>query len=156
MAAGQGGNETGSGNGGGGNRPASRISPRDRLNLAQTPEGSLALLTGSLIGPVRTIVDGGAITSLLTGGLLLIIFDLVHRAPLGEYITANAVGGALLLTGGLLAWAGHRSNARERLAALEANKALRLAGLTLAEKPLPGTDGQAAASQTPGPVRPVF
>lgn len=112
----------------------------ERLTLAQTPEGSLALLTDSLLSPIRRIVDGGAIVSLLTGGLLLILFNIGHHLPLGEYITANAVGGGLLLVGGLLSWAGYASNAKERLASLAANKEIRLAAIAatrqLGEQPV--------------------
>ncbi len=81
------------------------------------------------MSPVRAIVDSGAIASLLTGGLLLIVFTLIHRSALEEYITAIAVGGGLVVVGGILAWAGYQANAKERLASITANKEIRLASI---------------------------
>lgn len=123
-----------------------------RLDLARTPEGSLALLTNSLMSPVRQIVDGGAIVSLLTGGLLLIVFTMVHREPLGEYITAICVGGSLVTIGGIFAWGAHQANAKERLASIGANKEIRIAAIAatkdLGNTPIP--DPPLPPAQHPG------
>jgi len=62
-------------------------------------------------------------------GLLLIVFTLIHRSALEEYITAIAVGGGLVVVGGILAWAGYQANAKERLASITANKEIRLASI---------------------------